>query len=955
MATRIRESILLLILYHRVRITSTPGTLLLLLMPLIVISHASMIEPPHLTLQNTQMSISNNTTIGTPGFQSNYYLNENITVPAKSTLTLVDLIVIVQANSASISVLGSLRILESTIRMYSSNQSLNLSLQGTNNSVAQLIIMNSSWSIPGNISLLHSNVTITNSSISSGIVNPVRKSQVLSISTQNSSVRYFNDTISGLMHSSPMNEKVVAYMFYSKQVPFSTNAQVPLSSQIRSDANPLVTSVVIDITYSGNNPTGENSLNFSYPNQVYSLKFGNTGSVFNRNNKSLILPLTEPYIDVAAFVKNLSVTMYVANIIGSNSSIEDLNISIFSNDTVAIYGLNYFAYSIIDSSVFFANDSISLDRNSEYEFSNVRSPDHNFLYAVNSSIYLLGSQISDLPGNSPFYNLNSSYLFLYDYVEINATSGSYQDSNFPIAILPSSNAAYVCSMNVIAYNSTLCLGNINGRISNQTYAYFLLSDTISSDGDNYTGSYQITIYNSTFGIAIPQYNYSSSNDVRETFHTNLPVISAQLLTRNLVMGMKTRITFSITLNGCRSMDAAVNSFILPSNTDKKSILNTSILLENGTSTISTTMFTVPFQIYDSLNVDLMLFTSDPTYYGRNIDFSFALPIKLNVNLHANYSYTWMKDQSKLMLIVNYSLSSGPFALSLNTSASISTASGQVSQNNTLPGIIGNSSGRVKLVFYLNATAQNASISMEASNNSLLIINTTSFMSFTIVANSSYYPISSILVTEKGLPQNTPWTITIGDLSYTSLLSEIEINISNGIYEYSFQDVPGYIGTLSTGTVHAFYAVEYLNDTFSQYTYAVLIREQGLSANTTWSILLNKLNLHTNNGSLLLFLPNGTFEATILSPGYTSQNRTYFIIILGSNITVQVIFIKTEQELPIIFIIDKIFQTPFTYLLLISCGFTYLRFYRKSTRICSVCLSPIKRGKLTCSNCKSLKK
>ena len=65
---------------------------------------------------------------------------------------------------------------------------------------------------------------------------------------------------------------------------------------------------------------------------------------------------------------------------------------------------------------------------------------------------------------------------------------------------------------------------------------------------------------------------------------------------------------------------------------------------------------------------------------------------------------------------------------------------------------------------MTSLAKNASILVRVYNDSLLLSNASSTMHFEIAGNASYYPNSTVEVKENGLPQDTFWSITVGNES-----------------------------------------------------------------------------------------------------------------------------------------------------------------------------------------------
>ena len=394
------------------RILTVLGIFILVMVSLIPISNALPVHSENYQIKNSVLFISNNTTIGVPGYETSFYLNNNISIPVGRVLTLLDLNVYVQIASGNITVNGSLRIINTTIHMFSENESLDAMVHGSGKTLANFTMENSTWTIPGTIGMYNSFDRITNSSFSSAFNDPSNVGESLTIKIVNSSFIAYNSTFSGLLHAKPIKSMDTSNLVYSKNVPFSSDNLIPLAELVLTTKDPIITKIAVNLTYSGNNPTGENTLNFSYAGNFLSLHLGNTGSVHNTSSEVFNLPLSAPLSALTQMINSFTVSMYVANVAGSNSSIEELNISLLSNDTVSLLGLGYFSYDIYNSSAIFADSSVAVDMNAQYLYDNVMNPGHDFIYSVRSTIYILGSRASGIPGNMTFYlNNDSSILF----------------------------------------------------------------------------------------------------------------------------------------------------------------------------------------------------------------------------------------------------------------------------------------------------------------------------------------------------------------------------------------------------------------------------------------------------------------------------------------------------------------------------------------------------------------
>ena len=236
--------------------------IVMLTIPLFHCQIAPLHRPDEIGFGASEIVIANNTTIGISGFKSNYYLNDNITIQTGRKLTLLDLNLYIQVKEAIITDYGTLCMINTSVHMYSGNESLGTEILGSSNANANLTLENSSWLIPGFISLNHSIDKISDSSLASAFSAPANQGQTLSMTVVNSTLIAFNSSFAGLMHARPINQIDAANLMYSRNTPFSSDADIPLTSHDLTEANPLVTRIRVNMTYSGNNPTGENTLYF---------------------------------------------------------------------------------------------------------------------------------------------------------------------------------------------------------------------------------------------------------------------------------------------------------------------------------------------------------------------------------------------------------------------------------------------------------------------------------------------------------------------------------------------------------------------------------------------------------------------------------------------------------------------------------------------------------------------
>jgi YVTN family beta-propeller protein len=165
--------------------------------------------------------------------------------------------------------------------------------------------------------------------------------------------------------------------------------------------------------------------------------------------------------------------------------------------------------------------------------------------------------------------------------------------------------------------------------------------------------------------------------------------------------------------------------------------------------------------------------------------------------------------------------------------------------------------------------------------------------------SNSTPVYAVSFVANGLPESTPWGVTIGSVHGTSTSTNITLYEPNGSYRYSLDATPGYSGAGPAGieVSGANLAVEIQ---FGPFSYPVAFNEIGLPPGTAWGVLLGASQVRTVNGQLIANVPNGSYRVTVESPaGYTGHASESSIQVngAGSNVTVQ--FVATPPTPPLL--------------------------------------------------------
>jgi DNA-binding beta-propeller fold protein YncE len=131
----------------------------------------------------------------------------------------------------------------------------------------------------------------------------------------------------------------------------------------------------------------------------------------------------------------------------------------------------------------------------------------------------------------------------------------------------------------------------------------------------------------------------------------------------------------------------------------------------------------------------------------------------------------------------------------------------------------------------------------------------------VTINVTFRERFSIVMGESGLPKGTNWSVTLGNLSASSVNSTIVFSEPNGTYSWSIKPIPGYT-TNWTGGASVNGSDVAVNVTFSRITYALTFVETGLPSGTTWAVTVGSTVRTSNTTSTGFVEPNGTYVWSI---------------------------------------------------------------------------------------------
>lgn len=844
--------------------------------------------------------------------------------------------------------LGTLCITNSTIVGQYGFDHLTVIVNGSYGNQAIIKISSSKYKIPGIIGLRNATGTFLNSELSSGYKNVTDSQESLTFSALYSNVFTFNSTFTGLIQTNSSLMYTAGYESFNRSIPFSSNAFIPLNYRNGSGEDPLVTAITISMQYSGDNPSDTNSVVFNYFGLNYTYYFNSTGTVFTYDHVSFTIPVKEPFRSSLNYSENLTAEMHIYPETGSNSTIKTLCIEYRSNDTVAYYGSSYFSYEIDNSKAIFVNSSLEFCRDKRDLYFNLQNPDHDYLKAINASVYLADSRSSSASGDCPYYVKQSSTIFCLYYAGISFYDQGRRVTNFTVSIESQYNNSTISYANSVV-NSAIISNNVpDGYVNNSCYETYLLSDLIASNNIVYANEYYVNLYGENYTLSLPPYNFSSQNEILEAYQTDLPGIVIDPLTSKIIMGEDNEIAFKV--GDFSSLPLNFSYYIsFFNNTDLLlRTLNQTCYLSAGEYTQKNYNITFPNFVANSTELIVTINSNEPTINGKNFTEVYFLEAFVNASLRASANYIWLHDDSEIALTFNISGYSGPEKSILNIKVT-SYASNVTMLNCTFKATPNNFSYIFRYNISFPAMPDNITISASLSSHILMYMKGSIKHILLIEDNASYFPISTIVFKETGLQSGISWGINLNGSCYTSCQANLSIQVKNGKYNFTVAGIPDFVSNISSGVVNAFFQRECINLSYSPHLFTISIHETGLSENYTWTVFIESENFTTKGDCILIQVPNGTYILKAEAQHFQSSNLTYPIVVNGHSVSIQITFNAIRSGSFLNIMENRIVQSPLTYIIAIIAIFLYIRIFRDSVLLCSKCLQPIGhfKGKCKC--------
>lgn len=164
----------------------------------------------------------------------------------------------------------------------------------------------------------------------------------------------------------------------------------------------------------------------------------------------------------------------------------------------------------------------------------------------------------------------------------------------------------------------------------------------------------------------------------------------------------------------------------------------------------------------------------------------------------------------------------------------------------------------------------------------------------VVYTPFVYPV---LVTERGLPAGTAWSVSVGSHAANTTNATLTVELPNGTFLVYASTGPGFLVAPQFPTVTI--AGRGANLTIlGAVTYRIDFTASGLPAGTSWSVELNGATQSTASGPIVFAEPNGSFWFTVSSVGgYTASPSSSLVVVNGFPVSWDVAFLPPPPAPP----------------------------------------------------------
>jgi Divergent InlB B-repeat domain len=159
-----------------------------------------------------------------------------------------------------------------------------------------------------------------------------------------------------------------------------------------------------------------------------------------------------------------------------------------------------------------------------------------------------------------------------------------------------------------------------------------------------------------------------------------------------------------------------------------------------------------------------------------------------------------------------------------------------------------------------------------------------------VAFSPYIPYSVQFV-EAGLPEGTPWSVEVKNVTYGASTSAIQFTEYNGVYGFQIFPPVGFGAHVASYTFTVNFGPVNFQVAFSPLVYRQSWSESGLGATPNWGVVVSGLLPQNSTRSWInVNLTNGSYDFRVLAPqGYRAIPSSGTISVVGEESVTRILF------------------------------------------------------------------
>ncbi len=191
-----------------------------------------------------------------------------------------------------------------------------------------------------------------------------------------------------------------------------------------------------------------------------------------------------------------------------------------------------------------------------------------------------------------------------------------------------------------------------------------------------------------------------------------------------------------------------------------------------------------------------------------------------------------------------------------------------------PGQPSSTSIQPSLFYDSNTGYVNAFLADESTNTITVYYTSNISKDYVLGVSANHYILT---IKESGLTSGQEWSFKFNNTVYSTSNTEYSLSLLNNSYSLYVYNVSGYSVKYSSAILIDGYNTS-TTVVFTPYLQKVYFVISGLPQNTSWAVFINGKQYVSDNVSLIVYLPNGTYNPIFVIPnGYTLNDIGFFSI------------------------------------------------------------------------------